>query len=139
MGDYSGVANPNTVMQQKYGDTTVQYQLAELTSVRFVGMSETKREVKLEESIVKQITGNDTISARSPYGKPFGYRQQFKIWMSTNHKPEIPDGSEAIWDRMKLIPFTQRFDGKKADKKLPQKLRDELSGILLWAVQGCVE
>jgi putative DNA primase/helicase len=65
MGDYSGVANPNTVMQQKYGDTTVQYQLAELTSVRFVGMSETKREVKLEESIVKQITGNDTISARS--------------------------------------------------------------------------
>jgi putative DNA primase/helicase len=59
--------------------------------------------------------------------------------MSTNDKPEIPDGSEAIWDRMKLIPFTQRFDGKKADKKLPQKLRDELSGILLWAVQGCVE
>jgi putative DNA primase/helicase len=139
MGDYSGVANPNTVMQQKYGDTTVQYQLAELTSVRFVGMSETKREVKLEESIVKQITGNDTISARSPYGKPFGYRQQFKIWMSTNHKPEIPDGSEAIWDRIKLIPFNQRFDGKKADEDLPEKLRAELPGVLAWAVMGCVE
>src|SRR5215212_7070141 len=59
--------------------------------------------------------------------------------MSTNHKPEIPDGSEAIWDRLKLIPFTQRFDGKKADPNLPEKLREELSGILSWAVLGCVQ
>jgi putative DNA primase/helicase len=139
LGDYSGVANPNTIMQQKNGDATVQYQLAELTGVRFVGISETKRDVKLEESTVKQITGNDTISARSPYGKPFGYRPQFKIWMSTNHKPEIPDGSEAIWDRMVLIPFNQRFEGAKADEDLPEKLREELPGVLAWAVMGCVE
>ena len=128
LGDYSGVANPNTIMQQRYGDATVQYQVAELTGVRFVGMAETKREVQLEESVVKQITGNDTISARSPYGRPFGYRPQFKIWFSTNHKPEIPDGSEAIWDRIKLIPFTKRFDGAKADADLPEKLREELPG-----------
>jgi putative DNA primase/helicase len=139
LGDYSAVANPNTLMQQKHGDATVQYQLAELTGARFVGISETKRDVKLEESVVKQITGNDTISARSPYGKPFGYRPQFKIWMSTNHKPEIPEGSEAIWDRMRLIPFNKRFEGSKADTDLPDKLRAELPGVLAWAVMGCVE
>jgi len=121
LGDYSAVANPNTIMQQRYGDSTVQYQLAELTGVRFVGMAETKREVQLEESVVKQITGNDTISARSPYGRPFGYRPQFKIWFSTNHKPEIPEGSEAIWDRIKLIPFNKRFEGAGADTDLPEK------------------
>jgi putative DNA primase/helicase len=126
-------------MQQRYGDATAQYQLAELMGVRFVGMAETKREVQLEESVVKQITGNDTISARSPYGKPFGYRPQFKIWFSTNHKPEIPDGSEAIWDRMKLIPFNKRFSGENADTDLPDKLREELPGVLAWAVMGCVE
>ena len=102
-------------------------------------MAETKRGVELEESVVKQITGNDTISARAPYGKPFSYRLQFKLWMSTNHKPEIPDGSEAIWDRLKLIPFTQRFEGKGADTGLPEKLREELPGVLAWAVMGCVE
>src|SRR5215208_5766431 len=84
-------------------------------------------------------TGNDTISARAPYGKPFSYRPQFKLWLSTNHKPEIPEGSEAIRDRLRLIPFNQRFDVKKADKRLPQKLREELPGVLLWAVQGCVD
>jgi putative DNA primase/helicase len=104
-----------------------------------VSVSETKRGVELEEAVVKQITGNDTISARAPYGKPFTYRPQFKLWLSTNHKPEIPDGSEAIWDRMRLIPFTQRFEGKNADPKLPEELREELPGVLAWAVKGCVE
>jgi putative DNA primase/helicase len=39
---------------------------------------------------------------------------------------------------MRLIPFTQRFDGKKADPKLPDKLRDELPGVLAWAVEGVI-
>jgi putative DNA primase/helicase len=138
MGDYIGVANANTIMKQMFSDTTAQYQLAMLKGRRFVSMSETKRGVELEEAMVKQITGSDTISARAPYGEPFTYRPQFKLWMSTNHKPEIPDGSEAIWDRMRLIPFTQRFDGKKADPDLPEKLRKELPGVLAWAVTGCV-
>ena len=103
-----------------------------------MSVSETKRSVELEEATVKQITGNDTISARAPYGQPFAYRPQFKLWMSTNHKPEIPDGSEAIWDRLRLIPFTQRFDGNRADPDLPEKLREELPGVLAWAVTGCV-
>jgi putative DNA primase/helicase len=102
-------------------------------------MAETKRDVQLEESVVKQITGNDTIRARSPYGRPFTYRPQFKIWFSTNHKPEIPDDSEAIWDRLKLIPFKKRFEGAGADTDLPDKLREELPGVLAWAVVGCVE
>jgi putative DNA primase/helicase len=139
LGDYSATADPNTLMQQRYNDATSHCQLAELTGVRFVGMSETKRDVKLEESVVKQVTGNDTVSARAPFGWPFSYRPQFKIWLSTNHKPEIPDGSEAIWDRLRLIPFTQRFEGKRADADLPDKLREELPGILAWAVMGCVE
>jgi putative DNA primase/helicase len=139
MGDYSSMAHPDTIMRQRYSDATSQYQLAVLKGVRFVGVSETKRGVEREEAVVTQITGNDTITARAPYGQPFAYRPQFKLWLSTNHKPEIPDGSEAIWDRMRLIPFTQRFEGKNADATLPAKLREELSGVLKWAVRGCVE
>jgi putative DNA primase/helicase len=65
LGDYSGAANPNTLMEQKYGDATQQYQLAELVGTRLVSVAETKRGVTLDEAVVKQITGSDTISARS--------------------------------------------------------------------------
>jgi phage/plasmid-associated DNA primase len=67
------------------------------------------------------------------------YKPQFKLWMSTNHKPEVDGGDEAIWDRLRLIPFGQRFEGKRADTKLPAKLREELPGVLAWAVRGCVD
>jgi putative DNA primase/helicase len=139
MGDYSTTTNPDVVMRHRNGDATAQYALAELKGVRLVSVSKTNRGVELEEATVKQITGNDTIGARAPYGRPFAYRPQFKLWLSTNHKPEIPDGSEAIWDRLRLIPFKKRFDGRRADPKLPEKLRGEMSGVLAWAVQGCVE
>jgi putative DNA primase/helicase len=139
MGDYSTTTNPDVVMRHRNGDATAQYALAELKGVRLVSVSETKRGVELEEATVKQITGNDSISVRAPFGRPFTYLPQFTLWMSTNHKPEIPDGSEAIWDRLRLLPFTQRFEGRGADTKLPDKLREELPGVLAWAVRGCVE
>jgi putative DNA primase/helicase len=138
LGEYAATTSPYTVMQQKYSSSR-EYALADLAGVRFLAISETKRGSELDEAVVEQITGGDTISARPIYGKHFSYRPQFTIWMSTNHKPEIPDGSEAIWDRLKLIPFTQRFDGAKADTSLPEKLREEMPGILLWAVKGCVQ
>jgi hypothetical protein len=65
LGDYSTVAHPDTLMKQRFSDSTAQYQLAELKGARFVGVSETKRGVELEEATVKQITGSDTISARA--------------------------------------------------------------------------
>ena len=75
----------------QYGGSNVEYQLAELAHVRFLSVAETKCGAELEEATVKHVTGGDTINARSPYGRPFSYRPQFTIWMSTNHKPEIPD------------------------------------------------
>jgi putative DNA primase/helicase len=139
MGDYSTAIATQTLMSTRYGDVTAQYQLAVLNGVRFISAAETKKGQELDETVVKHITGGDTITARAPYAQCFTYRPQFKIWMSTNHKPEIPDGSEAIWDRLRLIPFEQRFPGKDADTSLPDKLREELSGVLAWAVQGCLE
>jgi putative DNA primase/helicase len=139
LGDYSTAISTQTLMNTRYSDATTQYQLAVLNGVRFISAAETKKGQELDETVVKHITGGDTITARAPYGQFFTYRPQFKIWMSTNHKPEIPDGSEAIWDRLRLVPFNQRFADGKADKRLPQKLREELSGVLLWAVEGCVE
>jgi phage/plasmid-associated DNA primase len=40
---------------------------------------------------------------------------------------------------VRLIPFTQRFEGSQADPQLPEKLREELPGIFAWMVQGCLE
>jgi len=111
--------------------------LATLRGARFVKAAEAEHQARLDESVVKQLTGGDTISARFLYHEQFSFRPQFKIWLATNHKPDIRGTDIAIWRRIRLIPFTRQFD-TKPDRALLGKLEAELEGILRWAVEGCL-
>jgi putative DNA primase/helicase len=64
----------------------------------------------------------------------------------TNNKPHVTAEDPAIWDRLRLIPFTQRFVEKpkrenehQKDKYLSDKLQKEAPGILAWLVRGCLD
>jgi putative DNA primase/helicase len=96
------------------------------------------------------MTGDQPLTARFLRQEFFTFRPEFKIWLATNHKPQIRGTDDAIWDRIRLIPFDVRFwdedvDGPAspgvpvADKTLEAKLMAELPGILTWAVRGCLE
>lgn len=80
------------------------------------------------------------ITARFLHKEFFTFRPTWKIWLATNHKPEIRGTDDGIWSRPKLIPFTVSFEGRE-DRGLKDALLDpqELSGILSWAVEGCRE
>ena len=61
---------------------------------------------RINEGLLKQLTGGDTVTARHLYGKEFEFEAEFKLWMATNHKPIIRGRDLGIWRRMHLIPFT---------------------------------
>ncbi len=137
MGDYAQNTDTETILAKKHQG--VGNDVAALRGARFVSAAEVEQGRRLAESKVKQLTGSDTVTARFLFGEPFDFRPQFKLWLSTNNKPVIQGTDDAIWDRIRLIPFGQRFEGSKADLKLPEKLREELPGILAWMVEGCLE
>jgi putative DNA primase/helicase len=112
--------------------------LAALCGARFVMAAEAEHNARLDEAVMKQLTGEDTISARFLYHEGFEYRPQFKIWLATNHKPTVWETSDAIWRRIKLIEFNRQFAGPRADVAWRGKLEAQLPGILAWAVQGCL-
>jgi len=56
--------------------------------------------------------------------------------MATNHKPVIKGTDHGIWRRIKLIPFTTTISEEKQDKALELKLKQEVSGILNWLLEG---
>src|SRR5438034_3841891 len=113
--------------------------MAKLHSARLVQAAESQRQAALDEATVKEATGGDTMSARFLFKEFFEYRPQFKIWLATNHRPAIHGTDDAIWRRIRLIPFNQQFTGKHRDSKLREKLEAELPGILAWAVRGCLQ
>jgi len=113
--------------------------LAKLHGARLVKAAESPRQAVLDEALVKEATGDDSMSARFLFKELFVFKSQMKIWMATNHKPRISGTDDAIWRRMRLIPFMHKFAGRSRDLRLADKLRGEFSGILAWAVQGCLE
>lgn len=112
--------------------------LARLKGVRFAWASETNEGERLSESSIKDMTGAETITARFMRAEWFDFRPEFKLWLGTNHKPAIRGTDEAIWDRIRLIPFSVRIPDEEIDRDLPTKLAEESSGILAWAVRGCL-
>ena len=132
LGDYAATTPAQTFMK-KQGDQMTN-DLARLRGARFVTTSETDQGLRLSEPLIKQITGNDRITARFLYGEFFSFVPTFKIWMATNHKPVIKGNDFGIWRRIKLVPFTTRIEEERQDKRLEQKLMAEAPGILNWLI-----
>jgi len=139
LGGYASNAQPDTVMSKKFGDNGTLSDIARLKSARFVTCEEPTEGVRLNEGLLKQLTGGSKITCRFLYGDEFEYTPEFKIWVATNHKPIIRGTDFGIWRRIKLIPFEVTIPKDKVDKNLKYKLRDEFPQILAWAVEGCIK
>jgi putative DNA primase/helicase len=113
--------------------------LARLNGARMVTAVEIGMGKKLDEALVKQLTGGDQVTARFLYNEFFEYKPEFKLFIAANHKPDIRGVDHGIWRRIHLIPFDVKISPEEIDRDLPNKLRAELPGILAWAVRGCLQ
>lgn len=135
-GEYATQADFTTFLERK-GDGP-RNDVARLFGARTVTSSEVAEGRRLNESLVKSLTGSDTVAARFLYSETFEFRPAFKLWIAANHRPVIRGVDTGIWRRIRLVPFTVQIPEAEQDKELGAKLREELPGILAWAVAGCV-
>lgn len=136
VGEYGQQADFTTFLERRH-DSGPRNDVARLAGARLVRSSEVGDHKKLNEGLVKSLTGGDTITARFLFSEDFEFVPQFKLWLAANHKPVIRGTDYAIWRRICLIPFEVTITPEQRDPKLPAKLRAELPGILSWAVEGC--
>lgn len=137
LGDYAVNVQPETLMVKNQAGGA-NSDIARLKGARFVTSVEPNEGMRLNEGLIKQLTGGDRVTARFQYGSEFEFTPEFKLWMGTNHKPIIRGTDTGIWRRVHLIPFTVQIPEDKVDKKLKYKLKAELPAILKWAVDGCL-
>lgn len=136
LGDFAANTPPETLLIKKPG--SINNDIARLRGARFVASEEPDEGCKLAEGLIKQLTGK-TITARFLHQEYFEFTPHFKVFLATNHKPIIQGTDHAIWRRIRLIPFNVKFCGSRRDKNLADKLKQELPGILNWAIEGCLE
>ncbi|MFL9892391.1 MULTISPECIES: phage/plasmid primase, P4 family [Paraburkholderia] len=140
-GDLGAQANGDMLLDKNGGQAMSQNaassEVARLAGKRLVAMSEVEEGRHFSEKTVKWYTGGEEITARMLYQNAFAFTPRFKLWLAGNYKPTIKGNDHGIWRRMKLIPFTVTIPPEKRDPDLERKLREELPGILNWALVGC--
>lgn len=109
-----------------------------MQGARFVQITESERGDRLASGLLKAITGDANIAARFMWAEWHEFKPACKIWIDTNYKPRIKGDDDAMWRRVKLIPFKVKLpEVLDADEHFfENKLKPELPGILRWAVIG---
>jgi putative DNA primase/helicase len=135
MGDYAVNMAPESLMVRRNSDGA-RSDIARLNGARLITSSEGESNSKLAEALIKQLTGGDIVTVRRLYEEEFEYRPEGKIWYATNHKPEIRGTDEAIWRRVRLLPFIVTIPEEKRDTHILDKLLQEKAGIFNWMLTG---
>lgn len=136
LGDYAQAADFSTFAARRDEGGAPRNDVAGLAGARFVSSAEVEDGRRFAESLVKQLTGGDTVKARFLFREGFAFKPTFKLWISGNHRPIIKGTDNGIWRRVRLVPFDRTF---ALDRTFPAKLEAEAPGILAWAVRGCLE
>lgn len=138
-GDYGKKAQPETVaVKSNPNSGNASEDKARLCGARFVSISEPPAGMKMNEAIVKQMTGNDTINARFLHKNSFDYKPVFVIFIDTNHRIIISDDTIFSSGRIKTIPFNRHFEPEEQDHTLKQYFAqpENQSGIFNWVLEG---
>lgn len=138
LGTYANSMQAQSIMVKQYSGGP-NSDIARLAGARLVTSSEPNEGLRMDEGLVKQLTGGDKVVARKLYGSEFEFEPEFKLWLATNHKPIIRGTDDGIWRRLKLIPFTVQIPDNEVDKDLKFKLARESMGIMNWMVEGAMK
>lgn len=139
LGDYAATARPETLAVKPNVDSRVANEdIARLKGVRFLNVSEPPKKMVFDIALLKTLLGRDTITARNLYERNFEFVPVFKLFVNTNYLPQVLDDTFFSSGRVNVISFDRHFKPEEQDKNLKNRLKekDELSGILNWAIQG---
>lgn len=143
LGPLAGSIPASLVMENHFAQNSSgpRPELVKLRGLRLAWASEVDRRQRFSAGALKNMTGGDTISARTlNSGKYHEFTPTHTLFLLTNDKPRVYGDDEAFWARFKLIEFPVHFvkDRKpdptrlecKADPQLKSKLYEEAPLIL---------
>lgn len=137
LGTYATELDKSVVIRSRNDDNKTRGKM-DLFGVRMAVTKESESGEWLAEAEVKALTGGDAIKGRKLYQDFWQFEPTHTLFMHTNNTPPIRNNDQAIWKRIRLIPWLAKFEGKGEILKheLDARFATEFSGILAWLVEG---
>lgn len=137
LGPYAAKAESSAFLRrQRSGPRN---DIASLVGARLIMATESGEKDWLNEALIKEWTGGDSMTARRLHQEFFTFQPTGKLWLASNYRPRIRGADTGIWRRVRLLPFQAHIPPEQRDPHLLAKLRAEAPGVLAWAVRGCVD
>ena len=132
LGDFAAVVPMAALEKQRFskGIGASSPEIASLKGARFVTASESESDMHLSAAKIKELVGNEVIYARQLYKNGIEFKPQFKLFLATNFRPNIPARDQAVWHRLRLIPFNYVIPEQEINPDLSEELAANAAGWL---------
>ena len=109
LGDYKGTVPLTLITQKRTSIGSTSDEIAQLKGTRMAVMQEPSKGDKINEGIMKEITGGDPIQGRALYKNTITFIPQFKLVVTTNTLFDIRSNDDGTWRRIRLCDFQSKF------------------------------
>ena len=101
---------------------------------RMLQCGEGEERRRFDTAFIKQLSGSDPFSGRHNHGDQMEFTPVAKLWLSANDLPDVPQQDEAMWRRIRILPFDATIESR--DGAYEGKLQKEAQGVLNWLIKG---
>lgn len=109
LGDYKGTV-PITLVTEKRGSIGgTSDEIIKLKGVRYAVMQEPSKNVKINEGIMKELSGGDPVQARALYSESEVFIPQFDLVVCTNNVFDFDSNDDGTWRRVVKVDFVSKF------------------------------
>ena len=109
LGEYKGTVPITLVTEKRNGIGGTSSEIVQLKGIRYAVMQEPSKETKINEGIMKELTGGDPVQGRALYCESEIFEPQFKLVVCTNSLFEINSNDDGTWRRIRICDFLSKF------------------------------
>ena len=127
--------NATTLTRKEADPNSATPGLMKLKNKRFASVSESEKNGSFNTTLLKRLTGNDTIVSRELYGNEQEYTIRTKFFLACNQKPLVDASDYAMWRRIKVINFEQKFVNNPIEENehlIDTSLLDKIGTDITW-------
>lgn len=145
LGEYATTGQRDSFVR-KSNSNRIPADIASMEGKRIVVVDELNDNQKMDEALLKDITGGGAIKAEAKNVNPWEYTPRFTLHFRTNHMPDLPS-DESIVRRFLPVKWTVKPTSEEWDTfKDPHHstpfnflTKQESAGILNWILEGTKE
>jgi hypothetical protein len=97
------------ITQKRQGIGSSCSEVAQLMGVRYAVMQEPSKGDKINEGVMKELTGGDKLQARQLFKESITFPVLFKLVMCANDLPDIKSNDDGTWRRIRVCPYKSLF------------------------------